>query len=89
MGTVGVLDWIPKQNRLGVVTSVNQYGTLLNPVDGLTYATYSYEARANGVSRGGEKQDVLTNFEYSIDLSFNKAPLSVADETTIYAFALV
>lgn len=89
MGTVGVLDWIPKQNRLGVVTSVNQYGTLLNPVDGLTYATYSYEARANGYSRGGEKQDVLTNFEYSIDLSFNKAPLSVADETTIYAFALV
>lgn len=89
MGTVGVLDWIPLQNRQGVVTQVNSYGTLINPVDSLLYATYTWEQRADGSSRGGQVQDVLTNFEFSIDLSYNKAPLSVANETTIYAFALV
>lgn len=89
VGTYGVVDWIPKQNRAGLVTSVNTYGTIINPVDGLTYAVHSYETRADENSNGGERQDVKTEFELSIDLSFNHAPLSTANETTIQAFAIV
>jgi len=88
-GTYGVADWIPVQNRQGITTSVNKYGTLINPVDGLTYATHSYEARFDGTATNGYTQDVQTQHEISIDLTFDKAPLSVANESTFQAFALV
>jgi hypothetical protein len=86
---VAVLDWIPKQNRNPVETSVNMYSNLRNPVDGLLYAAHSYEARADGTSSNGEKQDVVTQMELSIDLAFSVAPSSVTDETPIMAFALI
>lgn len=88
-GHIACLDWIPVQNRRGVETSVNMYGSLLNPVDRLQYAVHSYEQRADGTSVNGQKQDVLTETELSIDLSFNHAPSSVANETPIQLFALV
>lgn len=88
-GHVACLDWIPTQNRAGVETQVNMYGNLRNPVDGLQYATHSYETRADGTSVNGQKQDVVTQTEVSIDLSFNYAPSSTANETPIQAFALV
>lgn len=86
---VAVVDWIPRQNRNPVETSVNVYGNLRNPVDGLLYAAHSYEARADGTAANGEKQDVVTQMELSIDLAFAVAPSSVVDETPIMAFALV
>lgn len=88
-GHVACADWIPSQNRAGVETSVNMYGNLLNPVDGLQYAVHSFEARADGTSVNGQKQDVLTETEISIDLALHHAPSSVADETPIMAFAIV
>lgn len=88
-GHIACADWIPTQNRNGVETTVNMYGSLLNPVDGLQYAVHSYEGRADGTSVNGQKQDVLTETEVSIDLSFNHAPSSVADETPLMAFAIV
>lgn len=88
-GHVACADWIPRQNREGVETTVNMYGSLLNPVDGLQYAVHSYEDRADGTSVNGQKQDVLTQTEISIDLSFNHAPSSVANETPLMAFAIV
>jgi hypothetical protein len=88
-GYVGCLDWIPVQNRQGVETSVNMYGRINNPVDLLDYAVHSYETRADGTSVNGQKQDVVTQTEISIDLSFNYAPSSVTDETPIMAFAIV
>ena len=88
-GHVACLDWIPVQNRQGVETSVSMYGNLLNPVDGLQYASHTYEARADGTSVNGQKQDVLTETELSIDLSFNHAPSSTTDETPIFAVVLV
>lgn len=88
-GHIACADWIPTQNRAGVETTVNMYGSLSNPVDGLQYAVHSYEERADGSSVNGQKQDVLTQTELSIDLSFNHAPSSVADETPIMAFAIV
>jgi hypothetical protein len=86
---VAVVDWIPKQNRNPIETTVNMYSNFRNPVDGLLYAAHSYEERADGTSSNGEKQDVLTQFELSIDLAFSVAPSSVANETPIQAFALV
>ena len=89
VGAFGVLDWIPRQNREGVSTKENMYGTLSNPVDGLQYAVHSYEERADGTATGGYTQDVVTQYEGSIDLAFHHAPLSTADSTPFMAFALV
>jgi hypothetical protein len=87
--TVGVLDWIPQQNRKGEETSVNIYSSFLNPIDGLQYALHTYEARADGSATNGYTQDVTTEFEVSIDVALEVAPLSTATETPIFAFALV
>lgn len=88
-GTIGASTWIPKQNRMGVTTSVNRYSTISNPFDGQIYALHTYETRANGTSVNGQTQDVVTQFEVSLDVALESAPLSVADETVIFAFALV
>jgi hypothetical protein len=89
VGTFGVLDWITKQNREGIETKENKYGTLLNPVDGLLYATHEYEERFDGTSTNGYSQDVKKEIEISIDLAFVTSPLSNAGETVLHAVALV
>jgi hypothetical protein len=88
-GMVGGLSWIPKQNRQGLVTSVNMYGSLINPIDGLQYGVHMYETRADGTAVNGQKQDVTTEVEISIDIALEKAPLSVAGASPIFAFSLV
>lgn len=88
-GTIGALTWIPKQNRQGVNTTVNMYGSIFNPFDGQQYAMHSYETRADGSSANGYTQDVVTQFQVSLDTALEHAPLSVATETTIQAFALI
>ena len=88
-GTVAVLPWIPKQNRIGVETKENVYTNLLNPVDGETYAVHSYETRADDSANNGYTQDVVTQYQISQDLAFIKAPLSTANETPILAFGIV
>ena len=88
-GHIGALPWIPRQNRQGVSTKENQYGQILNPFDGVNYAVHSYEQRSDQSSAGGYTQDVLTEFELSLDMAYEHAPLSTADETPIFAFALV
>ena len=89
MGTFGVLPWIPKQNRRGVETKESSYSSLMNPIDGFDYAVHSYETRADDSANGGYTQDVVTQYEVSIDVAFEMAPLSTADETVFKAFALV
>ena len=88
-GTVSVLPWIPIQNRQGVETKENRYGTILNPVDGLQYGIHEYAERADGSGVNGQTQDVLTEYQLFIFLAFEKAPLSTATASTIHAFALV
>ena len=88
-GTVAILPWIPKQNRIGVETKENVYTSLLNPVDGETYAVHSYETRADDSGNNGYTQDVVTQYQISQDLAFAKAPLITANETPILAFAIV
>ncbi len=88
-GTVSVLPWIPIQNRQGIDTKENRYGSLINPVDGLQYGIHEYAQRADGSGVNGQTQDVLNEYQLFIFLAFEKAPLSVATETTIQAFALI
>ena len=88
-GTVGLADWIPLQNREGIVTSVNKYSTILSPTDGSSYAMHSYEAMNDGTGIGSQTQDVKTEHQLSIDWAFENAPLSVANESTIQFFSLV
>lgn len=88
-GTVATLPWIPKQNRIGVETKENSYSSLLNPVDGETYAVHSYETRADDSANNGYTQDVVTQYQISQDIAFAKAPLSTANETPILAFGIV
>lgn len=88
-GTVAALPWLPMQNRAGLVTKENMYGTVLNPIDGLTYGVHSYEERVDGTLLGGYSQDVKTETEISIDMAYELAPLSTAGETPAQAFAFV
>lgn len=88
-GTIAALPWIPIQNRRGVDTKENSYGNIVNPVDGVQYAMHSYEERVDGTSVGGFTQDVKEETEISLDIAYEVAPLSVATETPLFAFALV
>jgi hypothetical protein len=88
-GTIGCLPHIPTENRNGVITTVNKYGTILNPIDGLDYAVHEYETRADGSSSGGQTQDVKIERQVSIDLAFDDAPLDTSGETVLHAVGLV
>lgn len=88
-GVLSVLDWIPMQNRQGVVTKENIYGTLTHPNLGIQLGTHSYEQRADETPNGGENQDVRTEVQMFSYISFNHAPLTAADETPLQAFAFV
>ncbi len=88
-GTVGCLPHIPKENKIGVVTTVGNYGTIINPIDGLQLAVHTYEVSKDDAAANGYTQDVLTEVEASIDLAFDHAPLSVSGESSLQAFAIV
>ena len=88
-GTVGCLPHIPKENKMGVTTTVASYGSIVNPIDGLPYAVHSYEVSGDDSATNGYTQDVMTEVEASIDLAFDHAPLSVSNETSLQAFAIV
>jgi hypothetical protein len=88
-GTVSTLPWIPKQNRVGVETTVGNYSNIINPIDGESYALHTYVTAADDSANNGYTQDVVTQYEISQDMSFAKAPLTVATETPIIAFAII
>jgi len=89
MGSFGVLPWIPKQNKNGVSTKVNMFASMLNPIDNLMYAVHSYETLADASASNGSAQDVVTQYEISIDVALEHAPLTTADEEVFQAFGLV
>ena len=88
-GTIGYLDWIPKQNREGKVTTEQTYSNIINPIDNLTYALHKYSERSDESASNGETQDELEQFEISNDGAFVSAILTAASETVLKAFALV
>jgi len=88
-GVVGCLPHIPTENKNGIITTVNKYGIIKNPVDGLNYAVHEYDTRADGTGSGGQTQDVKIERQVSIDLAFDDAPLDTVGETVLHAFSLV
>ena len=88
-GSVGALPWIPVQNRDGVEMKEAIYGNIKNPIDGTILATHTYEVRSDGTSLGGQLQDVTVETQIFIEQALVIAPLSVATETPLMAFALV
>lgn len=91
-GTIGVVDWIDPKNRTGWgdYESYNGgYGTITDPRTGLTMALHGYSQRADTSAAGGDVQDVTTEWEISVDLSFNNAPLTTANETTIFEIGII
>jgi hypothetical protein len=76
-GQVSALNWIPKQNRQGwgdYNSYVGGYGTI--NFMGYQFAVHGYAQRSDQSASNGDAQDVLMEFEVSLDTSYNKAPLS-------------
>ncbi len=88
-GTVGITSWIPQENRKGVNNKVATYTSMVNPIDNDSYAVHIIESGTDDTSSNGYYQDTLENYEVSIDWGFMKVPLTVANETPIYAVAIV
>ena len=55
----------------------------------ITWAVFKKEACTDTTDYGGHTQDLKTVYEISVDISFAKAPLSVATETPIFKFGLL
>lgn len=91
-GTIGVVDWIPQKNQSGWgdYESYNGgYGQIIDPITGMSFAVHGYSSRADNSSSGGDAQDISTEWEISVDLSFNNSPLTVSGETTIFELGIV
>ena len=86
--SIGALPWIPKQNREGKETRIQTYSSGISPYDNVPYAIHYYETAIDGSSNNGETQDEATQMELSIDMSFLSSPITVADETALFAFSL-
>ena len=89
VGSIAALPWIPTQNRQGIVTKENMYGQITNPIDGISYAIHTYEERVNGTGLGGQLQDLKVETQIWLEIAYVTAPISVATESSLMAFALV
>lgn len=88
-GMFGVLDWIPKQNREGhgdFMTYNGGFATITDPMTGLQLALHGYTARADTASANGNIQDETTEWELSLDYSYQVAPLTTANASPIFGF---
>jgi hypothetical protein len=89
-GTVGMVDRIPRENIAGVSTRLYDYMSMPDPLGTpLTMAVHTYESGASTAVTGGETQDVIYQYENSVDYSLVKAPLSSAPtDSPIFKFVL-
>ena len=98
MDTVGIIPWIPKQNRKALnpaqaMSYVGDFGQVTVPVYDdkgnvaytLDFAIHSYATRANASGDNGSKQDVVLQVEVSIDMAYISAPLSDFRATGTFA----
>jgi hypothetical protein len=77
------LNWIPKQNRDGVgdfYSEVGGFGQF--SFGGYQFALHGYAQRADTSATNGNPQDVVLQFELSLDTSYNKAPLIYTTDRT-------
>lgn len=92
--SIACLDWIPKQNREGFGNLENAtvdnpfFTSIVEPFFGLRLAVHIYKEGADTSATNGSEQDVVWQYEFSVDLSLNHAPLSTANETPIFAVGI-
>lgn len=88
-GTIGAVDWTEPKNRQGygdIESFVGGFRTIRNPyLNNMVCNLHAYMTRADNSGNGGSTQDVVINWEISADVALVKAPINVADETTIFA----
>ena len=93
VGSFGILPWIPKQNRNGYGdynSYTGGYGSMRDPFGlGLDFAVHGYAQRADASASNGDTQDLLLDFELSVDIAAPISPLSTATETVVFEAALV
>lgn len=91
-GGIGVLPWIPKQNKEGFGDIGNiggVYASIPDPLgSGLTFAVHEYYAGADNESAAGESQDVNVHVEISVDLAPIYALMSTANASPVYKFGV-
>jgi hypothetical protein len=86
-GSFGMLPWIPKQNREGY-GDFNSYtggfGSIADPTGlPLTYALHGYAARADASGSNGDTQDVVLEFELSVDIANILSPISGSSSESV------
>jgi hypothetical protein len=95
--TYAMIPWIPRQNITGYGdynSFLGGYGSIIDPITnpngiysgGLVFAVHGYALRADTSSDNGVEQDNLMQFEISVDVANALTPLSVANESVVYAF---
>lgn len=86
-----LIDWIPKQNRMGhgdYNSYLGGYGSMADPTgSGLTFAVHGYALRADTSAANGVAQDDQMEFEISVDIATALCPLSNSNETIVYEVA--
>lgn len=98
MDTVGIVPWIPKQNRKAlnpakIMSYLGDYGSIEVPVYDdkgkvaytLNFALHVYTQRADTSAANGSKQDDLIEVEVSLDTAYISAPLSDFRATGAFA----
>jgi len=92
VGTVGVLPWIPKENKEGRGEAGEiggAYQTITDPLgSGLQFAVHERYLAADNESNSGETQDIDVHVELSVDLGFVEADTSTANESSIFKFGV-
>lgn len=88
-----LLPWIPPVNRQGkgdYMSYVGGFGVMQDPWGlGITFAVHGYAERADASGSNGSTQDVVMQFELSVDMASCLSPLSVANETVVFEVAKV
>jgi hypothetical protein len=93
-GAVAYMPWIPSKNRKAldpnkILDNVGDFGQISVPELGVDFAIHAYSQRADTESVGGDSQDVVTEFEVSIDWAYASTPISRANETSVFASVLM
>jgi hypothetical protein len=92
-GLVGVINWIPKKNRKAIdagqiMNNVGDFGSIYVDELGMDFAISAYATRADDSGGNGGAQDVVIQFEVSVDLGYVSAPLSTATASPVFSAAL-
>lgn len=95
-GLVGVVPWIPQKNRKAIdprkiMDNVGDFGQMMLPELNIPLAISAYATRADASASNGSAQDVVIQYELSVDVGFSAAPLSTfrgADDSVIYSAAV-